>query len=96
MSSAPARIGTHCLITNGVASADSAGLALRLPRRSRLLADDLLAEIDALVADVDARPGDQLRDRRRPLAAKRATLRTVHKGGSRLRRGHRATVARTD
>jgi hypothetical protein len=27
-----------------------------------LLIDDLVAEVDALVADVDARPGDQLLD----------------------------------
>jgi hypothetical protein len=31
-------------------------------RRRELLVDDLVAEVDALVADVDAGPGDQLLD----------------------------------
>jgi hypothetical protein len=31
-------------------------------RRGQLLIDDLVAEVDALVADVDAGPGDQLLD----------------------------------
>jgi hypothetical protein len=31
-------------------------------RRGQLLIDDLVAEVDALVADVDARSGDQLLD----------------------------------
>jgi hypothetical protein len=33
---------------------------VELGRRGQLLVDDLVAEIDALVADVDAGPGDQL------------------------------------
>ena len=37
-----------------------------------LLVDDLVAEIDALVADVDARPGDQLLDLPLRLAAEGA------------------------
>jgi hypothetical protein len=42
-------------------------------RRCReLLVDDLVTEIDALVADVDARAGDQLLDLALRLAAERA------------------------
>src|SRR5581483_7015683 len=37
-----------------------------------LLLDDLVAEVDALVADVDAGPGDQLLDLLLALAAERA------------------------
>jgi hypothetical protein len=37
-------------------------LELEAGRSGQLLVDDLVAEIDALVADVDARPGDQLLD----------------------------------
>jgi hypothetical protein len=40
--------------------------------RSQLLVDDLVAEIDALVADVDARAGNQLLDLALRLAAKAA------------------------
>jgi hypothetical protein len=37
-------------------------LELEGRRRGQLLVDDLVAEVDALVADVDAGPGDQLFD----------------------------------
>jgi hypothetical protein len=37
-------------------------LELEAGRSGQLLVDDLVAEIDALVADVYARPGDQLLD----------------------------------
>jgi hypothetical protein len=37
-------------------------LQLECRRRLKLLVDDLVAEIDALVADIDARPGNQLLD----------------------------------
>jgi hypothetical protein len=41
-------------------------------RGRQLLVDDLVAEVDALVADVDAGPGDQLLDLALTLAAKAA------------------------
>jgi hypothetical protein len=41
-------------------------------RRDQLLIDDLIAEIDALVANVDAGPGDQLLDLALRLAAEAA------------------------
>ena len=41
-------------------------------RRGELLVDDLVAEVDALVADVDAGPGDQLLDLALRLAAEAA------------------------
>ena len=41
-------------------------------RSGQLLVDDLVAEIDALVADVDAGPGDQLLDLPLALAAEAA------------------------
>jgi hypothetical protein len=37
-------------------------LELEGGRSGELLVDDLVAEVDALVTDVDARPGDQLLD----------------------------------
>jgi hypothetical protein len=37
-------------------------LQLERRRRRELLIDDLVAEVDALIADVDARAGDQLLD----------------------------------
>jgi len=37
-------------------------LELEARRRRQLLVDDLVTEIDAFVADVDARPGDQFFD----------------------------------
>src|SRR5665811_941150 len=40
--------------------------------RGQLLVDDLVAEVDALVADVDAGPGDQLLDLALRLAAEAA------------------------
>jgi len=48
--------------------------ALQLERRrsGQLLVDDLVAEIDALVADVDAGAGDQLLDLPLRLAAEAA------------------------
>ena len=39
---------------------------------SELLVDDLVAEVDALVADVDAGPGDQLLDLTLALSAEAA------------------------
>jgi hypothetical protein len=50
------------------------GQVLELDRGSRgqLLVDDLVAEVDALVADVDAGPGDQLLDLALGLAAEAA------------------------
>jgi hypothetical protein len=47
-------------------------LQLDRGRRGQLLVDDLVAEIDAFVADVDARAGDQLLDLALRLAAKAA------------------------
>jgi hypothetical protein len=37
-------------------------LQIELRRDGELFVDDLVAEIDALVADVDARPGDEFLD----------------------------------
>ena len=48
-----------------------------------LLVDDLVAEIDALVADVDAGPGDQLLDLPLRLAAEAAEKLFVGVGGPR-------------
>ena len=48
-----------------------------------LLVDDLVAEIDALVADVDAGPGDQLLDLPLRLAAEAAEELFVRVCGSR-------------
>ena len=45
---------------------------VELGRRGQLLVDDLVAEIDALVADVDARSSDQLLDLTLALAAEAA------------------------
>ena len=47
-------------------------LELEGRRRGELLVDDLVAEIDALIADVDARAGDQLLDLALRLAAEAA------------------------
>jgi hypothetical protein len=47
-------------------------LELEGRRRGELLIDDLVAEVDALVADVDAGPGDQLLDLALRLAAEGA------------------------
>jgi hypothetical protein len=47
-------------------------LEFDLRRRRELLVDDLVAEIDALVADVDAGTGDQLLDLALRLAAEAA------------------------
>jgi hypothetical protein len=47
-------------------------LQLDRGRRSQLLVDDLVAEIDAFVADVDAGAGDQLLDLALRLAAEAA------------------------
>ena len=47
-------------------------LELEAGRRGELLVDDLVAEIDALVADVDAGAGDQLLDLALRLAAEAA------------------------
>jgi hypothetical protein len=47
-------------------------LELDRGRRGQLLVDDLVAEVDALVADVDAGPGDQLLDLTLRLAAEAA------------------------
>jgi len=45
---------------------------IELGRSGQLLIDDLVAEIDALVADVDAGPGDQLLDLTLALSAEAA------------------------
>jgi hypothetical protein len=47
-------------------------LELDSGRRRELLVDDLVAEVDALVADVDAGSGDQLLDLALRLAAEAA------------------------
>jgi len=47
-------------------------LELESRRRRQLLVDDLVTEIDALVADVDARSGDELLDLALRLAAEGA------------------------
>jgi hypothetical protein len=47
-------------------------LQLEGRRRRQLLVDDLVAEVDALVADVDARAGNQLFDLALRLAAEAA------------------------
>jgi hypothetical protein len=47
-------------------------LQLEGRRRRQLLVDDLVTEVDALVADVDARAGDQLFDLPLRLAAEAA------------------------
>src|SRR5215203_1505503 len=56
-------LSDHVLVEDGV-DLPRLGQALELERggRRELLVDDLVAEIDALVADVDAWPGDQLLD----------------------------------
>jgi hypothetical protein len=61
-----------------------AGQVLEVERgRSRqLLVDDLVAEIDALVADVDAGPGDQLLDLALRLPAEAAEELLVGFGGT--------------
>src|SRR4029077_343506 len=46
----------------------------RLGRLEHLLLDDLLAQVDALVADVDALPRDELADLLLALAAERAAV----------------------
>jgi len=48
----------------------------------QLLVDDLVAEVDALVADVDAGPGDQLLDLALRLAAEAAEELLVGFGGT--------------
>ena len=58
-------------------------------RGDELLVDDLVAEIDALVADVDARPGDQLLDLPLRLAAEAAQQLLVGFG----RAGHQRVSA---
>jgi hypothetical protein len=50
-------------------------------RSGQLLVDDLVTEVDALVADVDARPGDQLLDLALRLAAEGAEELFVGVGG---------------
>ena len=60
-------------------------LAAGARRLEHLLFDDLLAEVDALVADVDALPRDQLADLLLALAAEAAAVRNLrlrgHRGG---------------
>jgi hypothetical protein len=51
-------------------------------RRGQLLVDDLVAEVDALVADVDAGPGDQLLDLALRLATEAAEELLVGVGGA--------------
>jgi hypothetical protein len=64
-------------------------------RRSReLLVDDLVAEIDALVADVDAGAGDQLLDLPLRLAAEAAEKLLVRFGGTCQRKLPRSRFGR--
>jgi hypothetical protein len=57
-------------------------LELERGRRGELFIDDLVAEIDALVADVDAGAGDQLLDLALRLAAEAAEELLVGFGGT--------------
>jgi hypothetical protein len=57
-------------------------LELEARRRRELLVDDLVAEIDALVADVDAGSGDQLLDLALGLPAEAAEKLFVGIGGT--------------
>jgi hypothetical protein len=78
-----ALLADHVLVEDLV---DLAGLWQRLElearRRGQLLVDDLIAEIDALVADVDARARDQLLDLALGLAAEAAEELLVAVGGT--------------
>ena len=66
-------LADHVLVED-LADLDRLGQVLQLEdrRRGQLLVDDLVAEIDALVADVDAGAGDQLLDLALRLAAEAA------------------------
>jgi hypothetical protein len=66
-------LADHVLVEH-IANLDRLGQVLQLEdrRRRQLLVDDLVAEIDALVADVDAGAGDQLLDLALGLAAEAA------------------------
>jgi hypothetical protein len=57
-------------------------LQLEARRSGQLLVDDLVAEIDALVADVDAGPGDQFLDLALGLPAETAEKLFVGVGGT--------------
>jgi hypothetical protein len=57
-------------------------LELEGGRSGELLVDDLVTEVDALVADVDARAGDQLLDLALRLAAEAAEELLVGFGGT--------------
>jgi hypothetical protein len=57
-------------------------LQLEGGRRRQLLVDDLVAEVDALVADVDTGAGDQLFDLALRLAAEAAEELLVRVGGT--------------
>jgi hypothetical protein len=74
-------------------------LQLEARGRGELLVDDLVAEIDALVADVDAGAGDQLLDLALRLAAEAAEELLVRVGWtcqrSLLSRGLRCAVRST-
>jgi len=64
----------HHVLLQHLVDLERLGEVLQLERRWRgeLLVDDLVAEIDALVADVDAGSGDQLLDLALRLAAEAA------------------------
>jgi hypothetical protein len=68
-----ALLADHVLVENGVDLSRHGQLVLATPARSpALLADDVVAEVDALVADEDRRAGDQLAHLVLALAAERA------------------------
>jgi hypothetical protein len=67
-------------------------LQLEGRRSGELLVDDLVAEIDALVADVDAGAGDQLLDLALRLAAEAAEELLVGFGGTCQRKAPSARV----
>jgi hypothetical protein len=78
-----ALLADHVLVEDVV---DLPGLreVLELERRwgGELFIDDLVAEVDALVTDVDARPGDQLLDLALRFAAEAAEELLVGFGGT--------------
>jgi hypothetical protein len=78
-----ALLADHVLVEDAV-NLPGLGEVLELERRrgGELLVDDLVAEIDALIADVDAGPGDQLLDLTLRLPAEAAEELLVGFGGT--------------
>src|SRR5439155_23511115 len=69
-------LADHVLVERGadrLRVGDEAALLLLRPRRAAVLLKDLLAEVDALVADVHARAGHELADLVLTLPAERAS-----------------------